>query len=151
MAMPILQNHRRTMTNWPPPGLVFSTCPDKLERRLLRNSFPHFLTLAGNPSLNASHDIALIFLNLMKTRRKSLNIPASSEPHKIPLQLATQYWVTVYQKWNVNVFQNIFKIKDKKFLALSSTVFLGKSVFFVCCCGIFEKLDSYSSQKNLSG
>ena len=134
MWWPCLFN-RTTAAPWPPPGLVSSTCPDKQEGRLLRTSFPHFLTLAGNPSLQAmklqwcywnwrklagnpsltaSHDIAVIFFDLLKTRRKSLDLPVSSEPHKIPLQLATQYWVTVYQKWNVSVFLYIFKINDKK-------------------------------------
>merc|ERR1712032_1326688 len=36
--------------------------------------------------------------SFLDTCRKSLDLPSSRDPHKISLRLATQYWVTVYQK-----------------------------------------------------
>merc|ERR1712032_315533 len=36
--------------------------------------------------------------SFLDTCRTSLDLPSSRDPHKISLRLATQYWVTVYQK-----------------------------------------------------
>merc|ERR1712223_626922 len=56
------------------------------------SGFQHMSRQAGE---EAAEELISTFLD---TCRKSLDSPASSEPYKIPLQLATQYWVTVYQK-----------------------------------------------------
>ena len=34
----------------------------------------------------------------LKQCRNSMDLPTSTDPHRISLKLATQYWVTVYQK-----------------------------------------------------
>jgi len=36
--------------------------------------------------------------SFLDTCRNSLDLPTSTDPHQISLKLATQYWVTVYQK-----------------------------------------------------
>jgi len=56
------------------------------------SGFQHMSRQAGE---EAAEELISTFFD---TCRKSLDSPASSEPYKIPLQLATQYWVTVYQK-----------------------------------------------------
>ena len=54
---------------------------------------------SGKKSLLLINNYILIKIKL-KECRNSMDLPTSTDPHRISLKLATQYWVTVYQKWS---------------------------------------------------
>jgi len=58
-------------------------------------SWSGFQQMAMNVGEEAANHLISSFLD---TCRKSLDQPISSDPHSISLKLATQYWVTLYQK-----------------------------------------------------
>jgi len=58
-------------------------------------SWSGFQQMSMQAGEEAASDLISSFLD---SCRKSLNLPKSSDPHRIPLKLSTQYWVTLYQK-----------------------------------------------------